>query len=577
MRKTVIDIETDGLNATKIWLVACQNIDSDFVKVCFNKEDFQKVVDNTDVFIGHNILGFDLYWLEKLWDIKIDYKKVEDTFVLSTLFLPERKGGHSLEQWGKTLNDNKIKHSDWTELSSEMITYCMQDVKLTKHLYKHLLKKEKLDFSNTSIQLEYNIKHVVAQQERYGFYLDEKKAHKLFSEVRCKADDILLQVRQEIKPSARLIKEVIPRYKKDGSLSTVGLSSIDSPQETVGGSFSIVSFEPFNLGSPKQIIDKMERFGWKPTEFTVKGQPKITPKNLETVSANAPSSIQKLAEWKMLETRAKTIEGWLTALQSDGRVHGRVFTMGAVTGRMTHSEPNLANIVANYKPYGKEFRECWTVANPDTHCLVGMDAKGLELRMLAHYMKDDEFSNEVVDGDPHTFNQQAAGLPTREQAKTFIYAFLYGAGPAKIGSIINGSSTQGKQLQEKFLHNVPKLGKLIGAVQGKARRGYIRGLDGRRLWIRQVRAALNTLLQGGGAIVCKQWSIYLFDEIRKRRLDAHLVNTIHDEQQYEVRKEHAEELMEIADLTMQKTGRFFNMRLPLNADAKAGETWAETH
>lgn len=425
MRKTVIDIETDGLNATKIWLVACQNIDSDFVKVCFNKEDFQKVVDNTDVFIGHNILGFDLYWLEKLWDIKIDYKKVEDTFVLSTLFLPERKGGHSLEQWGKTLNDNKIKHSDWTELSSEMITYCMQDVKLTKHLYKHLLKKEKLDFSNTSIQLEYNIKHVVAQQERYGFYLDEKKAHKLFSEVRCKADDILLQVRQEIKPSARLIKEVTPRYKKDGSLSTVGLSSIDSPQETVGGSFSIISFEPFNLGSPKQIIEKMERFGWKPTEFTVKGQPKITPKNLETVSANAPSSIQKLAEWKMLETRAKTIEGWLTALQSDGRVHGRVFTMGAVTGRMTHSEPNLANIVANYKPYGKEFRECWTVANPDTHCLVGMDAKGLELRMLAHYMKDDEFSNEVVDGDPHTFNQQAAGLPTREQAKTFILSLIH--------------------------------------------------------------------------------------------------------------------------------------------------------
>ena len=251
--------------------------------------------------------------------------------------------------------------------------------------------------------------------------------------------------------------------------------------------------------------------------------------------------------------------------------------MGAVTGRMTHAEPNLANIVANYKPYGKEFRSCWTVANTDTHCLVGMDAKGLELRMLAHYMKDEEFCNEVVNGDPHTFNQQAAGLPTREAAKTFIYAFLYGAGPAKIGSIINGSSTQGKKLQEKFLHNVPKLGRLIGAVQGKARRGYIRGLDGRRLWIRQARAALNTLLQGGGSIVCKQWSIFLFDEIEKRHLDAKLVNTIHDEQQYEVRREDADELIEIADSTMLKTGEFFDMRLPLNADATAGLTWAETH
>ena len=215
--------------------------------------------------------------------------------------------------------------------------------------------------------------------------------------------------------------------------------------------------------------------------------------------------------------------------------------------------------------------------NVNTHCLVGMDAKGLELRMLAHYMQDDSFISEVIDGDPHTYNQNAAGLETRAQAKTFIYALLYGAGATKIGSIINGSSRQGKEIQEKFLHNVPKLGSLIEAVRRKASRGYIRGIDGRRLWIRQARAALNTLLQGGGAIVCKQWSIYLFDEIQKRKLDAHLVNTIHDEQQYEVRKEHAEELMKIADTTMLKTGEFFDMRLPLNADATMGTTWAETH
>ena len=206
-----------------------------------------------------------------------------------------------------------------------------------------------------------------------------------------------------------------------------------------------------------------------------------------------------------------------------------------------------------------------------------MDAKGLELRMLAHYMKDDEFSSEVVDGDPHTYNQNAAGLETRSQAKTFIYALLYGAGPAKIGSIINGSSRQGKAIQEKFLHNVPKLNKLIDAVRGKSSRGYIRGIDGRSLWIRQARAALNTLLQGGGAIVCKQWSIFLFDEIQKRKLDAHLVNTIHDEQQYEVHKKDAEELCTVADQTMQQTGKFFKTRVILNADAKVGATWAETH
>ena len=577
MNRMIIDIETDGLDPTKIWLAACKDIDSDFVKVCFNREELLKTIANTDVFIGHNILGFDLPCLKKLWDIDIDYRKVKDTLVLSTLFYPERKGGHSLEQWGIRLNNEKGKHTDWSKISSDMISYCMQDVRLTGQVYKHLLDTEKDSFSDGSIELEHMIKHIIAQQERKGFYLDEKKTHILLSEIKSKSDEILLQVRQEVKPSVRLVREVIPRYKKDGCLAATGLQSIDRPHETVGGPFSMISFEPFNLGSPKQIIARMERFGWKPVEFTEKGQAKITQKNLETVSSTAPSSIRNLAKWKMLETRVKTMEGWLDALSSDGRVHGKVFPMGAVTGRMTHAEPNLANIVSSNKPYGAELRSCWTVENVDTHCLVGMDVKGLELRMLAHYMQDDNFTSEVIDGDPHTYNQNAAGLETRAQAKTFIYALLYGAGAAKIGSIINGNSRQGKETQEKFLRNVPKLGKLIGAVQKKASRGYIRGIDGRKLWIRQARAALNTLLQGGGAIVCKQWSIILHDEIQKRNLDAHLVNTIHDEQQYEVSKEHSEELMEIADTTMLKTGEFFNMRLPLNADATMGTTWAETH
>ena len=577
MHKTIIDIETDGLNATKIWLAACKDVNSDFVKVCFNREELLNTIANTDIFIGHNILGFDLPYLKELWDIDIDYRKVEDTLVLSTLFNPERKGGHSLEQWGIRLKNEKGKHTDWSKISPDMISYCMQDVRLTGQVYKHLVNSEKEDFSDRSIELEHMIKHIIAQQERKGFYLNEKKTHKLLSEIKSKSDEILLEVRQEIKPSVRLLREVTPRYKKDGCLAATGLQSIDRPHETVGGPFSMISFEPFNLGSPKQIINRMERFGWKPVEFTEKGQAKITQKNLETVSSDAPSSIRNLAKWKMLETRVKTVEGWLDALAPDGRVHGKVFPMGAVTGRMTHAEPNLANIVSSNKPYGSDLRSCWTVENVNTHCLVGMDAKGLELRMLAHYMQDDSFISEVIDGDPHTYNQNAAGLETRAQAKTFIYALLYGAGAAKIGSIINGSSRQGKEIQEKFLHNVPKLGSLIEAVRRKASRGYIRGIDGRRLWIRQARAALNTLLQGGGAIVCKQWSIYLFDEIQKRKLDAHLVNTIHDEQQYEVRKEHAEELMKIADTTMLKTGEFFDMRLPLNADATMGTTWAETH
>mgnify|MGYP006246154773 FL=1 len=321
----------------------------------------------------------------------------------------------------------------------------------------------------------------------------------------------------------------------------------------------------------------MNEFGWKPVDFTPKGTPRVTENNLATLPDNAPEVAKKVAEWKMLETRWKTINSWLDNRGKDGRIHGRVQTLGTVTGRMSHSDPNMANIISVRKPYGYESRSCWTVQDTSRYCLVGMDAQGLELRMLAHYMGDPIYSSIVVDGDPHTENQKKAQLPTRDMAKTFIYAFLYGAGVAKIGKIVNGSPADGTALKKRFLKNLPSLQRLIDKVQTAAQRGHIRGLDGRRIFIRHQHAALNTLLQGAGAIVCKQWSIFMDEAIQRERLNAHLVNTIHDELQYEVDKDHATHIIELADSTMQDVGKFFNMRVRLNAEARQGNNWAETH
>jgi len=267
----------------------------------------------------------------------------------------------------------------------------------------------------------------------------------------------------------------------------------------------------------------------------------------------------------------------LDAADSEDMVHGKVRTMGAITGRMTHSDPNMANVVSSRKPYGEASRACWTVKDKENYRLVGMDAKGLELRMLAHYMNDKAFTAAVVDGDPHTMNQKAAGLPTRDAAKTFIYALCYGAGSGKIGEIVNGNAKAGEKLKQTFFKNMPKLGKLIIQAQKYAERGYIRGIDGRRLIVRYSHASLNTLLQGAGAICCKQWSILLDQEIRRLKLDAQLVNTIHDEQQYQCHKKDVDKLCEIADTTMQKVGEGFKMNIILNATAKVGLSWAETH
>ena len=569
-----LDIETDKLDAEKIHIVVCKDGQTGTLNYFIEPKNFNKFILNYDIFIGHNILSFDAPILNKLWNSCIPLSKIVDTFLLSALFNPDREGKHSLAAWGRRLNLGKIEYTDFSKFNKEMLKYCINDVEITYKLYHYLIDTEKRDFSDRSIILEHKIRHVINKQERHGFYLDVEKAHKLMIEIINKAQDIEDNLLRKVSLKAKLIKEVKLKIKKDGTLSTVGLKNYDI--NTIAGDFCAIEFGKFNLASPKQIIERLNQYGWNPVEFTPKGSPKINERNLQTISSSAPEEVKRLAEWKMLKTRAKTIESWLDVIDNHNRVHGRVITMGAVTGRMVHSEPNMANIIANNKPYGKECRSCWTTSNEE-YVLVGMDAKGLELRMLANYMGDDEYIHEVIEGDPHSYNQQLAGLPTRTAAKTFIYAFIYGAGDQKIGSIINGSAVQGRRLRQKFLTGLPKLASLVESVQKFASRGYIRGIDGRRMMIRHSHAALNTLLQGGGAICCKQWAIFLDEEIRQRKLKAYLVNTIHDEQQYEVHRDDAQELVSLADPCIARVSPYFNMKIPLNADAKIGVTWEQTH
>ena len=277
-----------------------------------------------------------------------------------------------------------------------------------------------------------------------------------------------------------------------------------------------------------------------------------------------------------MEKRASQITSWLKAVGEDGKVHGKVLTLRTITGRMAHTSPNMAQVPAVYSPYGKECRDVWT-SSSDANILLGSDASSLELRMLAHYMNDRDFTREVVEGDVHTANQRAAGLPTRDNAKTFIYAFIYGAGAAKIGQIVNGTARDGQMLINNFLHNMPALRTLRHKVDKLASRGYITGLDGRILRVRQAHAAMNLLLQGAGAIVCKEWLKFITIEATKRKLNYKLVASIHDEYQFDVCKEHAEELGTVTGLAMKLTEKSLGVRCPLDSEYKLGKTWAETH
>jgi DNA polymerase I-like protein with 3'-5' exonuclease and polymerase domains len=263
-------------------------------------------------------------------------------------------------------------------------------------------------------------------------------------------------------------------------------------------------------------------------------------------------------------------------MKEDGRVHGKVITNGAVTGRMTHMSPNMAQVPNSSAIYGHECRELWTVEKG--YKLVGIDASGLELRMLAHYMKDDEYTTEVVSGDIHTANQRAAGLETRNQAKTFIYAFLYGAGASKIGKIVGGSAKEGERLISNFLKNTPKLHTLRQTVSSLfSKEGTLPGLDGRRLQVRSEHSALNTLLQGAGAIVMKQALVILDDKLSKLGVDYKFVANVHDEWQIEVEDGYEDIVGKLGVQSIEQAGKKLNMNCPLTGEYRAGLTWKDTH
>jgi len=314
--------------------------------------------------------------------------------------------------------------------------------------------------------------------------------------------------------------------------------------------------------------------GWKPKKFTDKGNIIVSEEILDTLKM---PEAKMFSRYFLLQKRTGLVRAWIAACQDDNKVRGRVMTLRTITGRMAHNSPNMAQVPASYSPYGKECRSLWTVSNPDTHVLIGTDASGLELRCLAHYMDWPEYTNEVVNGDIHTANMRAAGLTDRDQAKTFIYAFLYGAGSAKIGKVVGGGVLTGQRLIAKFLRNMPQLRKLRENVVEASRSGTIVALDGRLLHIRADYASLNTLLQGAGAIICKQWLVHIMERIHKSGVDAKLVASIHDEYQFEVSKKDAKEFGKITKDAMKETGRTLDVKCPLDCEFKIGTTWMETH
>ena len=565
------DVETNGLKPTKIWCLCAIKGDKMYTLENPTKEMVQELFTDVTVHIGHNLIGYDIPVLQRILGVGVS-GEIADTLIMSRLYNPQLEGGHSLSAWGQRLNFPKGDYYDWTQLTAEMVAYCQQDVRVTERLYRKL-KQDLIPFGDQCVALEHSVQRGVTTQVDNGWLLDERKASNLVATLKEKQYELEETVQEKFKPLPTFVKEIVPRYKKDGSLSPVGLKFLGDDWAIIGGTFSRVDWPLFNLGSRQQIGRYLRRFGWKPKKFTETGQAIVDEKVLSGVT-DIPEA-QLIAEYLTVQKRSAQVQSWLNAVESDGRVHGQVNSIGAVTGRMTHSKPNMAQVPASSASYGSECRACWIV--PEGHKLVGVDASGLELRMLAHYVNDDAFTKEILDGDIHSANQVAAGLPTRPQAKTFIYAFLYGAGDAKIGSIIGGNARAGQKLKKQFLDNTPKLSEVREKVAVASKRGYLRGIDGRHLWVRAEHAALNTLLQSAGAIVMKKALEIFLDYAPQWNLTFKLLGSIHDEYQIEALEKDAKKVGYLMVESIKAAGIALDLACPLDGEYKIGNNWSETH
>ena len=605
----VWDIETDGLYyETKVLHCISIKVDDEPTKVYTSRaiqgsdgslDKGLEILQQADVLVGHNIINFDIPTIEKLTGVNLydNDPDIYDTMLMSKLTYPnlilidsnrktippKLKGSHSLKAWGYRLGNYKDAHEDWSKLSSEMVEYCRQDTEVTSSLYRRLLTK---DIPEEAIWLENNFARIISRQEKYGVDFDVEKAQQLHIELMTEKDRMTDELQSVFKPLPQWIpmKEV-KRYTKSGEESKVYTKQVEKGAHyNADGDWGRYEDLEFNPSSRQHIVKWMKHlYDWDSPKKTDKGNPVVDEAILKTLEY---PEAQILAHYfnvnKLLGQLAEGDNAWLKLVKDDGRIHGSVDTIGAVTRRCTHSRPNMAQVPSVRAFKGSECRSLFRAGKGKK--IVGCDASGLELRTLSHYLARydrGKYGREVLEGDIHTANQKAAGLPTRDDAKTFIYAFLYGAGEAKLGTIVGGGFKEGKKLKTRFFKKIPAVKHLIDSVVTTVqKRGYLKALDGNMYYIRSEHSALNVLLQGAGALVMKYYLILLDDNIQKEYtpgVNYEFVLNVHDEVQIECDENIAEAIAKIAEDTFKDVTDRLDFRILLEGEAKIGENWKETH
>ena len=629
----ICDIETNALkNPTEVWCIVCREIESGKVHVFRDIPSFLKFAPLVSIWIGHNFLGFDLGVLNSsLVGLRIRPSEVIDTLVVSRLLEYPREGGHSLEAWGSFFGIPKVGLDvSFDHWSQELEDRCIQDTLINlkvfeyfkKYIYSHQFKK--------SLRLEHDISYLCQEIHTNGFYYNITQAKELSSIL----DKIITQLEESFVSvfprKSRLIREITPKATKHGTINKTDFrwlpssgEDIDLSSFNISSPFSLISFEEFNPGSKKQVVDRLWDAGWNPTNRTTgaikffkdrrmaDNSPhkaaffkrygwKQDEENLATLPENAPEAPRKLVQWLLLSNRRRVLQTWETAFhEATNRIHGTFHHIGAWSHRMAHSNPNMGNVPslkktkykgkdleALSKYYGTEMRKLWQ-AEP-RKILVGTDASGIQSVILAHYINDPEFTKALTEGDIHEYNWDKLGrhiCHSRADAKTFYYAFLMGGGISAAQRALKCAPDEAREALDNFIESTPGLKRLKKqAIPKDASRGYFEGLDGRLVLCDSEHKMMAGYLQNGEA-VCMKWATRLwYNRLKQEGIPFWLVNFVHDEWQTETLDERYNNELTLAEYTgkvqvwaLEQTGLELNLKCPLTGESAIGYNWFETH
>ena len=610
--RLVYDIETDGLEATRIWVLVAHNLDTN-TTYCFSDEDNLhgsikdgvRLLENADLLIGHNIIGFDNRVIDNLYGTKLNDKRCHDTFVMSQVLRYKRSHKHGLAGWGEALGNKKIDYDDWSQYSRQMLKYCKQDVMVSADIYNALLREyqkiyEKYPLIKEGLRIEHDTAkfNVAARVKGWNFptVLANATQERMLS--RMHEIESIMEPKLGLK-TVYIDKEPrTPKFKKDGTYNanTCRILSeyFDKPVKPTdthlmeaGVEFQRSKQEQITLGSVELVKEWLLANGWVPDEYQKKkiGFEWVTmgPKLTSTSLAKQGEEGKMIDEYYTIRNREAVIRGWRDHVEKsvDNRLHGNMWTIGTPTSRCRHEV--IVNLPAVTAAWGKELREL--LIPDDGMVIVGADSSGNQLRGLCHYVRNDDFTHEIIFGDQHQRNADALGC-SRPVAKSYLYAYLFGAGDAKLGNVLTGKSnpTVGKKSRADFARGIKGLEELkerLARVWKKHHYaqgdGWFPALDGRPVFCPSEHQALNYLLQSAEGITCKAALSWAWNKIKEEDLRAEPRLFYHDELAFQSHPDDANRVGEILQLSFKEAPKTFKVDCMDGGDYIIGDSYADVH